>query len=147
MSISVSCILNGKGREVAIIAPDASALDAADQLARHNVGALVVSTDGRTVDGIVSERDLVRQLGTFGTRCLEGSVADVMSTDVITCTPAATCDELMKTMTQGRFRHVPVVEDGALAGIISIGDVVKSRLDELELQAETLEQYVTNSLV
>lgn len=147
MSINVACILNGKGREVATIAPDASAMDAADQLARHNIGALVVSSDGRAVEGIVSERDLVRQLARLGSHCLEGTVADVMSTDVITCTPEATCSELMATMTKGRFRHVPVLEGGELAGIISIGDVVKSRLDELEVQAKTLEQYVTSSLV
>ncbi len=147
MSIHVSCILNSKGREVATIRSDASLAAAADKLAHHNVGALVVSPDGRAVEGILSERDLVRRLARLGAECLQGTVAEVMISDVTTCTPDDTCDDLMKTMTQGRFRHMPVLENGQLAGIISIGDVVKSRLDELEVQAQTLEQYVTNSLV
>lgn len=147
MSIRVSCILNSKGRNVATIGADDSLAVAAEKLADHNVGALVVSPDGRSVQGILSERDLVRRLARLGAECLNGTVAEVMITDVTTCTPADTCDDLMKTMTQGRFRHMPVFEHGELAGIISIGDVVKSRLDELEMQAEALEQYVTNSLV
>lgn len=147
MSIRVSCILNSKGREVATIRADASLAAAAEKLADHNVGALVVSPDGRSVEGILSERDLVRRLARLGPECLRGTVADVMITEVTTCTPNDTCDDLMKTMTRGRFRHTPVLERGELAGIISIGDVVKSRLDELEMQAEALEQYVTNSLV
>lgn len=146
MSLKVSCILNAKGHEVATIGPDASIAAAADRLAQHNVGALVVSSDGRTVQGIVSERDLVRRLAGLGEACLEGSVSELMSREVMTCTPESTCDELMKWMTQGRFRHMPVLVDGELAGIISIGDVVKSRLDELEVQAEALEQYVIGSL-
>lgn len=147
MSIRVSCILNRKGRDVATIRADDGLATAADKLARHNVGALVVSPDGRSVEGILSERDLVRRLARLGAEVLQGTVAEVMVTEVITCTPDDTCDDLMKTMTKGRFRHTPVLEDGQLAGIISIGDVVKSRLDELETQAEALEQYVTNSLV
>lgn len=146
MSLKVSCILNAKGREVATIAPDASIAVAADMLAQHNVGALVVSSDGRQVQGIVSERDLVRRLAGLGAACLEGTVAELMISDVTTCTPESTCDELMTWMTQGRFRHMPVLVDGDLAGIISIGDVVKARLDELEVQAEALEQYVIGSL-
>lgn len=146
MSLKVSAILNAKGNEVATIAPDASIAVAADMLAQHNVGALVVSSDGRTVQGIVSERDLVRRLAGLGVACLEGSVSELMISDVTTCTLESTCDELMKWMTQGRFRHMPVLVDGELAGIISIGDVVKSRLDELEVQAEALEQYVIGSL-
>jgi CBS domain-containing protein len=146
MSLTVSCILNAKGREVATIAPEASIAVAADMLAQQNLGALVVSSDGRRVQGIVSERDLVARLAARGAACLEGTVAELMNSDVTSCMPGSTCDELMRSMTQGRFRHVPVLVDGELAGIISIGDVVKARLDELEVQAEALEQYVTGSL-
>lgn len=146
MSLSVSTILNNKGSDVATIGPDDTVAAATEALAQHNVGALVVSSDGRKIDGIISERDIVRQLGKRGTACLEKRVSDVMSTVIITCTIDACVDELMATMTRQRFRHMPVVTQGELAGMISIGDVVKARLDELEVQAETLEQYVTGSL-
>lgn len=142
MSVPLSVILDRKGTSVATVSPRASVEDATAALAEHNVGALVVSSDGRAVEGILSERDIVRELARRGCDCLHGPVRDVMSTDVHTCGPDATVDDLMATMTQHRIRHVPVLQNGVLAGLVSIGDVVKSRLDELELQAETLEQYV-----
>ena len=145
MSVPVSVILAHKGSEVATVTADTPVSAVIAELARRGVGALVVSPDGRAVEGIVSERDLVRRLAEFGVECLDHPVADAMSLDVITCTPETTCDELMVTMTRRRFRHVPVVVAGELAGLVSIGDVVKSRLDELEVQATTLEQYVTGS--
>lgn len=145
MSARVSTILERKGAEVATIAPDATLLDAAEAMTAANVGSLVVTTGERPVAGIVSERDVVRDLARHGAAPLDRSVSGAMTVDVVTCGPATTTDQLMATMTERRIRHVPVVADGALVGIVSIGDVVKSRLDELELQARSLEQYVTGS--
>jgi CBS domain-containing protein len=145
VSIRVSAILDRKGREVATVAATATLLDAAHALAEHDVGALVVSEDGRTVDGIISERDLVRVCARSGPACWDKPVHEAMTAEVRTCDPATTADQLMATMTELRIRHVPVVVDGGLVGIVSIGDVVKTRLDDLEMQAEALEQYVTGS--
>lgn len=141
----VSVILARKGSTVATIPPHATLAEAASALAEHDVGALVVSSDGTGMQGILSERDLVRHVARGGTRSLRAPVAEVATTDVTTCGLETTIDELMAMMTERRIRHVPVVADGALAGIVSIGDVVKSRLDELELQAQTLQDYVTGS--
>ena len=135
-------ILDGKGSEVATVTPDTTVRDAVAELGHHNVGALVVSPDGRRVVGIMSERDVVRRLGTDGASVLDRPVESIMKRDVRTCTPDEPTDELMATMTQGRFRHVPVVEDGQLVGIISIGDVVKVRIDELDHEREQLAGYI-----
>lgn len=137
-------ILEGKGSEVATVDPQAPVRDAVAELARHNIGALVVSPDGREVVGIMSERDVVRWLGTDGTAVLDRPVESIMKREVKTCSPDESTDDLMGTMTQGRFRHVPVVEDGQLIGIISIGDVVKVRIDELDLEREQLAGYIAN---
>lgn len=145
MALHISVILERKGTDVFTIRPDAMLLAAAEAMSKHNVGALVVSADGRTVDGIVSERDLVRDLARLGTGAVKRTVSDVMSTDVTTCTPDATVDELMAAMSERRIRHVPILRDDVLAGIVSIGDVVKMRLDELEVEKQSLEQYVTGS--
>jgi CBS domain-containing protein len=145
MTVQVSVMLQRKGSDVVMIAPGATVAEAARTLAEHDIGALVVSSDGSAVVGVVSERDLLRWLSSAGGAGLKTTVDQVMTTEVHTCTPETTADELMATMTNRRIRHVPVIEDGALAGVISIGDVVKSRLDDLEVQAETLEQYVTGS--
>ena len=146
MATRVSTILDRKGRDVWTIAPDATVAEATDTLAEHDVGALVVSSDGSSVEGIVSERDIVRQLTRIGAECLELSVREVMSEEVTTCTAEDTADDLMAAMTSGRMRHVPVLDDDeSLAGIISIGDVVKSRIEELETQAESLQEYVTGN--
>ena len=147
MPVRVAVILNRKGAEVVTVPPDATLLEATRLLAEHDVGALVVSADGRTVAGILSERDIVRQLARARESRPQTAVAEVMTADVTTCTRETTVDELMSTMTRQRVRHVPVVEDGQLAGIISIGDVVKSRLDELELRAQALQQYVSGAPV
>ncbi len=143
MSLRVSAILERKGVAVVTIPRDAVLLAAAEALSRHSIGALVVSDDGRAVQGIVSERDVVRAFARFGTAAVKRGVADVMSTDVVTCERETTIDELMAVMSQRRIRHVPVLSDGGLAGIVSIGDIVKLRLDELEVENETLEQYVS----
>ena len=137
----VDRILDAKGRAVATVAPDATVADAVAALAEHNVGALVVSTDGTTVEGIVSERDVVRGLSS-GADVLDRRVRDLMATDVSTCNGRSNIEELMSTMTSGRFRHLPVVDDGRLCGIISIGDVVKARIDELATETQQLVGYI-----
>lgn len=145
MSVPVSVILDRKGAAVFTISPAATLVDAARLLSDKGVGALVVSADGATVEGIISERDLVRRCAAAGPDCWEGPVSEAMTAVVTTCTPDMTDEELMATMTSQRIRHVPVVVDGRLGGIVSIGDVVKARLDELEVQREALEQYVTGT--
>lgn len=135
-------ILDAKGHEVATISPDATVADALAHLASHNVGALVVSTDGQTVAGILSERDVVRRLAAEGSETLDRAVRDLMKAEVATCGGRADTEEIMNIMTSGRFRHMPVVEDGRLKGIISIGDVVKVRIDELATEREQLVGYI-----
>ena len=137
----VDQILDAKGRAVATVAPDATVADAVAALAEHNVGALVVSSDGNAVEGILSERDVVRGLA-GGAEVLQRRVRDLMATDVSTCHGRSDIEELMGTMTSGRFRHLPVVADGDLCGIVSIGDVVKARIDELATEAEQLVGYI-----
>lgn len=134
-------ILDRKGHDVATVTPETTVREAVAELSRHNVGALVVSPDGSEVVGIMSERDVVRRLATDGAGVLDRPVESLMKRDVMTCAPTASTDELMETMTAGRFRHVPVVEDG-LVGIVSIGDVVKVRIDELATEREQLAGYI-----
>jgi len=143
VAVQISVILERKGHDVVTIAPEAMLLAAVDALADANVGALVVSSDGTSVEGVISERDIVRELARRGTAAVKQTVADVMSTDVTTCEPSATIDELSTTMTKRRIRHVPIMSEGSLAGIVSIGDVVKARLDEPEVENDSLGQYVT----
>jgi CBS domain-containing protein len=126
---------------VVTVRPDASVTELLALLAEHNVGALVVSSDGRTVEGIVSERDVVRQLHR-DPGSLEASVGSIMTRDVHTCPPDASLDDLMNEMTRRRFRHVPVVENDVMVGIVSIGDVVKHKLDLLEFERDQLDSYV-----
>jgi CBS domain-containing protein len=127
--------------EVVTIGPDAGVRELVAQLDEHNVGALIVSTDGSTVEGIVSERDVVRHLHRDGT-VINNTVRAIMTTTVQTCDEDTSVDELMKTMTERRVRHVPVVREGVLVGIISIGDVVKHRIDRLEFERDQLDSYV-----
>ncbi len=135
-------VLAGKARQdVVTIAPEASVSDLLALLAEQNVGAVVVSRDGRSVDGIVSERDVVRRLNEDES-VLAAPVTTIMTTDVRTCEGTEPVLELMKVMTDGRFRHVPVVNDGALTGVVSIGDVVKSRISELEFERDQLDTYL-----
>lgn len=130
--------------DVVTITPDAGVRELIALLAEHNVGALIVSSDGASVDGIVSERDVVRHLHHDGT-VINNTVSAIMTTDVETCDEDTVVDELMKVMTQRRIRHVPVVQDGRLTGIISIGDVVKHRIDQLEFERDQLDSYVHQS--
>ena len=141
--MNVLQLLDGKGHEVATIDPHASLADATASLRDHGVGALVVSADGRSLDGILSERDVVRAMAAHGGSTLGRPVSSAMSAKVVTCRPLDTCDELMAMMTERRIRHLPVVDDsGDLAGIISIGDVVKARLGQLELENDQLHEYI-----
>jgi CBS domain-containing protein len=145
MAARIGEILDRKGRDVTTIAPDRTLHDVLSLLEQRGIGALVVSRDGDDVAGVISERDVVRVLARSGAAALDQTVESVMTRDVATCDRSATADEIMARMTQSRFRHVPVLVDGRLAGIISIGDVVKSRMDELEVRAENLETYVTGT--
>ena len=140
--MQISQVLRRKGRDVATVDGGESVRTALELLARHGVGALVVSSDGRHIDGIVSERDVARGLHRRGAELLTDPVSSVMTEEVFTCRPDAGVDELARMMTDRRVRHVPVVEEGELAGIVSIGDVVKARLDELETERAQLVDYI-----
>ena len=137
----ISDVLRTKGAAVATIDPAATVAGLVAALAQHNVGALVVVDRGQVV-GIVSERDVVRHLHAHGANLLLRRVADLMTKDVVSCTPDATVDSLAETMTKRRIRHMPVVVDGRLMGILSIGDVVKSRISQLESDRQQLESYI-----
>jgi len=139
----VTEVLRRKGRSVITIAPDRSVRELLGLLAEHRIGALVVSDDGVRVDGIVSERDVVRRLQADGDAILDGAVSAIMTVEVRTCGPADQVDELMAVMTEGRFRHLPVLVDGRLAGIVSIGDVVKHRIAEVQDERDQLTAYIT----
>jgi CBS domain-containing protein len=138
----IADVLRNKGAGVLTVSPEMTVAELLTGLATRNVGAMVVvGPDGPI--GIVSERDVVRSLHAHGAGLLEQAVADIMSTDVITCTPADSVDGVSGLMTNNRVRHVPVMEGGRLTGIVSIGDVVKTRMEELEAQQEQLEAYIT----
>lgn len=139
----ISEVLRKKGSEVATISPNASIEEVVDSLAQFGVGALVVSEDGRSVDGIISERDIVRALARERSGALARTAADLMTAEVVTCSPDATIEQLMAEMTERRFRHVPVTEDGRLIGIVSIGDVVNARVHNLEVTTERLTNYIS----
>ncbi len=143
--MQISMIVRSKGAAVVTIAPDVSITDAARSLSTYGVGALVVSTDGTHIDGILSERDIARAVGAQGAAALELTVAALMTAEVSTCRPTDSVEHLMEIMTARRIRHLPVVdgEDHHLAGIVSIGDVVKHRLDELQTENHTLHDYIT----
>ena len=139
----VSNLLEGKGTMVVTVTKEATVGDVVADLAHHRVGALVVSPDGVQIQGIVSERDIVKRLSVLRTELLDEPVSSIMSTDVRVCSLDADVESIMTLMTQQRFRHVPVVENGRLVGIISIGDVVKSRIEELEKDRNELMEYIS----
>ena len=142
--MNVQSIIGAKGTEVATIAQTATLGDVVQILGERRIGALVVSGDGRAIEGIISERDIVRAASQSGAAALEASVGSVMSTDVVTCSPGDGVDRLMSLMTDRRIRHLPVVdEQGHLTGIISIGDVVKARLTSLEHENRALADYIS----
>lgn len=143
--MNVESILKAKGRQIAIIAPDATVAEAARLLRRMSIGALVVSAEGKRLDGILSERDIVHALADRGAAALELRVADLMTRRVVTCGPGDTIAELMAEMTRSRIRHLPVVEQGRLVGLVSIGDVVKNRLEEMEDETTSLRQFIAGA--
>jgi CBS domain-containing protein len=142
----ISDVLRGKGRDVATIEPTATVGELVAALGERNIGAAVVVDGARTensaVVGIVSERDVVRRLRDRGGDLLSATVGDIMTRDVLTCSPDDTVDHLAEVMTERRIRHMPVLADGRLVGIVSIGDVVKSRISQLETDREQLESYI-----
>jgi CBS domain-containing protein len=138
-------LLRRKGFAVITARPNATVLEVIELLKEYNLGAVVLSPDGRHVAGIVTERDIVRRL-TEGTEFLEGPVSEIMTSDVETCTAKDSVQSLMETMTEQRIRHLPVVDErGNLAGIVSIGDAVKSHIDQIEFERDQLEGYVAHS--
>lgn len=139
--MNVAAILKSKGSDVACVAPSVSVQRAATLLNDHKIGALVV-TDDSEVLGIFSERDIVRALAREGQICLQRTVREIMTERVVTCSPEDSIEHVMGLMTGGRFRHLPVIDDGYLVGIVSIGDVVKHRIAETEFEAEALRLYI-----
>ena len=143
--MNAETILRNKGNWVATIRPDATIAEAVDMLNRQRIGAIVVSEDGEGVDGILSERDIVIALGSDSEDLLSRPVRAIMTRTVITCDPSDSVGELMAEMTNRRIRHFPVVADGRLCGIVSIGDLVKSRLDEVEFEATSLRSFIAGT--
>ncbi|WP_309084517.1 CBS domain-containing protein [Chelativorans sp.] len=143
--MTVKAILDTKGREVVTIAADKTLREAAELLAERRIGAVVVMDGQGHTGGILSERDIVRAIAADGPAALERAVGTVMTARVKTCRETHTVNEVMQIMTQGRFRHLPVEKDGRLAGIISIGDVVKRRIEEVEREADEIRTYIATA--
>jgi CBS domain-containing protein len=140
----VAQILKEKGSRVVTTTADATIADAARTLRRERIGAILVTNDDGTPAGIISERDIVRGLADTGASLLEKHVADLMTRSLFTCAPSATVEAVMEEMTSGRCRHIPVLEDNVVVGMISIGDVVRSRVDTLESESDQLKNYIVN---
>ena len=138
----IADVLRSKGTKVATVPPWTTVAELVAELAKHNVGAVVVLTPDGVV-GIVSERDVVRRLAEYGATLLSRPVEQIMTTSVVTCSPTDTVENLSVLMTERRIRHVPVLVGGKLVGIVSIGDVVKSRISQLQEEQDRLEQYIT----
>ena len=143
--MNVASILRTKGADVATAGPGTRVSEIAKRMKDQRIGALVVVEDGGPVLGIVSERDVVNGFVERGRDLSEATAGDLMTADVLTCAPADTIASLMSTMTERRIRHLPVVDDSGLCGLVSIGDVVKNRLDEIEAEADALREYVTTA--
>ena len=140
--MKISDVIKGKSASgVITIVPDATVRELLALLAEHNIGAVIVSVDGTAVDGIVSERDVVRKLNGDDS-VLDAPVEQIMTAVVQTCEPGADVDGLMAQMTEHRIRHVPVIDNGRLVAVVSIGDVVKSRIGQLEFERDQLDSYV-----
>jgi len=139
--MNIAQILKAKGRAVATVRPDASLFEIINKLAQKRIGAIVVVGDNGEVVGIISERDIIRRLAAQGEAALNEPVSQSMTSSVISCQETSTIDEIMEVMTQGRFRHVPVIEDGALVGIVSIGDIVKNHIAEVEMEVTAMRGY------
>lgn len=139
----VQQILTSKGQGgVITVTPETKVSKAAELLTQHRIGGVIVSPDGKEVQGILSERDIVRHLSRTGAGCLDQRVDELMTPDPVCCTRQDTADSVLTRMTEGRFRHLPVVEDGVLSGIVTIGDVVKARLQQLAMEKSALEGMI-----
>ncbi|MFG1202139.1 CBS domain-containing protein [Xanthobacter aminoxidans] len=143
--MSVTVILSRKGNDIVTLSPDATLGDAVASLARNRIGAIVVTNGDMGVEGIISERDVVRLIGERGVDVLNEPLAGLMTKAVVTCAPDETVPQIMERMTRGRFRHVPVVSGGKVVGIISIGDVVKYRVEEMERESAQLRDYIMSA--
>jgi CBS domain-containing protein len=132
-------------RQIVTARPTDTVKAAVEILSKHRIGAVIVSRDGAIVDGILSERDVVRALGTQGVECLAAQVQDLMTAEVIGCHPEDTVNSVMEKMTDGRFRHMPVIEDNKMIGVISIGDAVKARISEISEENSALTGMIANS--
>lgn len=139
----VSHILKSKADDSVVTAlPSMTIAQAAKMLSERRIGTLIISRDERNLDGILSERDIVRQLGRAGSACMDEPVSSIMTAKLVTCTRDMRADVVLEQMTEGRFRHMPVIEDGVLVGLISLGDVVKARLMELAMEKDALEGMI-----
>ena len=143
--MTVATILQAKGRNVVTAASTTSLTEIVNMLATRKIGAIVVCEENGDVRGIISERDIVRAIGINGVEVLNHAVSEHMTSDVMTCTSADTIDHCMAMMTTGRFRHLPVIEDGKLVGLVSIGDIVKERIAMAEREAEEMRSYISSS--
>jgi CBS domain-containing protein len=132
-------------RQIVTMKPTETVKTATEVLAKHRIGAVIVSSDGAIVDGILSERDIVRALGTRGASTLDLQVQDLMTAEVIGCHPEDTAISVLEKMTDGRFRHMPVIDANRMIGVISIGDVVKARIDEVQLENAALTDMISNT--
>jgi CBS domain-containing protein len=141
----ISDVLRVKGTNVVTVTPDTKVRRLLEVLADHGIGAVVVSVDGTSVDGIVSERDVVRAFAKRGAAVMSEPVTEIYTAEVRTVAPDTSLDDVMRLMTEHRMRHAPVLADGALRGLVSIGDVVKNRIDELETERTALSDYITTA--
>lgn len=132
-------------QQVLTVKPSQTVMEAAELLASKRIGAAVVSSDGESVEGILSERDIVKAIGRGGPSCLKDPVSSLMTSKVMSCSPVDTSEAVMSKMTEGRFRHMPVMEDGKMIGLISIGDVVKARISEFEEETSALTGMIANN--
>ncbi|MEP3246296.1 MAG: CBS domain-containing protein [Sneathiella sp.] len=140
--MNVASILKGKGADIITAKESDDIATIAKTLGGHKIGAVLIVDDEGHVRGVISERDIVRGLSESGDACLKKSVSELMTSNVITCTPKDTIDQVMSLMTEKRIRHLPVMENDALVGFISIGDVVKNRMDEVEREAAAMRDYI-----
>ena len=143
--MKISQVLREKGDYVATIAEDASVADALNQLVEKKIGAVVATNANGQISGVLSERDIIFGLSSFGESVLRKRVKDLMRLELHTCTPNDTMFKAMSMMTGRRLRHVPILEDGELKGIVSVGDAVKARIEEIEREAEALREYINSA--
>jgi CBS domain-containing protein len=143
--VRISDVLKSKGAEVAILESSATVRQLVELLTERGIGAVIVSAEGRTPAGMVSERDVVRQLHRHAEALLDRPIASIMSTEVTVCGLPDKVDSVLQLMTERRFRHVPVMDEGRVVGIVSIGDLVKNRIDELRIERDQLTDYISGS--